>query len=41
MLEEKMNYEKLVSAFSKEQIDKVKRMIQLSEFKRNMPPSPE
>ena len=41
MLEQKMNYEKLVSTFSTEKIDKVKRMIQLSEFKRNMPPSPE
>jgi len=41
MLDQKMNYEKLVSTFSTEKIDKVKRMIQLSEFKRNMPPSPE
>lgn len=38
MLDQKMEYEDLIAAFSKEKIDKVKRMIQLSEFKRNTPP---
>jgi NH3-dependent NAD+ synthetase len=33
-----MKYEDLIAAFSKEKIDKVKRMIQMSEFKRNTPP---
>ena len=38
MLDQKIEYEDLIAAFSKEKIDKVKRMIQVSEFKRNMPP---
>ncbi len=38
MLDQKMEYEDLIAAFSKEKIDKVKRMIQISEFKRNTPP---
>ena len=38
MLDQKMEYADLIAAFSKEKIDKVKKMIQLSEFKRNMPP---
>lgn len=37
MLDKNLEDEKLNSTFSKEKIDKVKRMIQLSEFKRNMP----
>jgi NAD+ synthase len=40
MLDQKMEYEDLIAAFSKEKVDKVKRMIQMSEFKRNMPPTP-
>jgi len=38
MLDQKMEYEDLIAAFSKEKIDKVKRMIQMSDFKRNTPP---
>ncbi|MBL7149985.1 MAG: NAD(+) synthase, partial [Candidatus Cloacimonetes bacterium] len=38
MLDQKIEYEDLIAAFSKEKFDKVKRMIQVSEFKRNMPP---
>ena len=38
MLDQKMEYENLIAAFSKEKIDKAKRMIQMSEFKRNTPP---
>ena len=37
MLDQKMEYADLIAAFSKEKIDKVKKMIQLSEFKRNTP----
>jgi NAD+ synthase len=40
MLENKLDYEKLILSFSKEKVDKVMKMIQRSEFKRNMPPSP-
>jgi NAD+ synthase len=38
MLDQKIEYEDLIAASSKEKVDKVKRMIQLSEFKRNTPP---
>ncbi len=38
MLDQKMEYADLIAAFSKEKIDKVKKMIQMSEFKRNTPP---
>ncbi len=41
MLELKKDEKELISNFSKEKIDKVKIMIQTSEFKRNMPPAPE
>jgi len=37
MLDMKKDDKKLISNFSKEKITKVKRMIQTSEFKRNMP----
>ena len=37
MLDMKKDEKELISTFSKEKIDKVKRMIQTSEFKRNMP----
>ncbi len=38
MLDQEMEYEDLIASFSKDIIDKVKRMIQVSEFKRNTPP---
>lgn len=38
MLDMKKEEKELISNFSKEKIDKVSRMIQISEFKRNMPP---
>ncbi|MCK5051297.1 MAG: NAD+ synthase [Candidatus Cloacimonetes bacterium] len=41
MLDLKKEEKELTSNFSKEKIDKVRRMIQSSEFKRNMPPTPE
>lgn len=40
-LDLKKDEKELISNFSKEKIDKVKKMIQTSEFKRNMPPAPE
>jgi NAD+ synthase len=40
IFEEQISDEKLIETFTKEKIEKVKRMIKLSEFKRNMPPSP-
>ncbi len=40
MLEMKKDEIKLISIFSKERIEKVKRMIKKSEFKRRMPPTP-
>ncbi|MEA2096699.1 MAG: NAD+ synthase [Candidatus Cloacimonadota bacterium] len=41
MLDMKKDKKELISTFSKKRIEKVERMIQNSEFKRNMPPSPE
>ncbi len=41
MLDMKREKTELVSKFSKEKINKVKRMIKNSEFKRNIPPTPE
>ncbi len=41
MLDLKKEEKELISKFSKEKINKVKRMIKKSEFKRNMPPAPE
>jgi len=41
MLDMKKNEKELISNFSKEKINKVMRLIQISEFKRNMPPAPE
>ncbi|MCF7793740.1 MAG: NAD+ synthase [Candidatus Cloacimonetes bacterium] len=40
MLEEKKTDEQLIDSFGKEKIEKVKHMIKISEFKRNVPPSP-
>ena len=40
MLDKKISENDLISAFGEEKIKKVQRMIQTSEFKRNMPPTP-
>jgi NAD+ synthase len=41
MLELKTDEQELISTFTEKRIEKVKKMIKNSEFKRNMPPSPE